>query len=697
VASPWGKAMRSDWLGKVRRALKKPPGFLVRRALHELMTEADCFLAAPRARRFDENALLRTAGAPNLASLWQQLAERPYLAHTAPVEPALFERACPGEQQRLLAAAEEAALRRVNLLGSGLIDLGSPTHWSRDYKSGCSWPPGFAPRMKYVRPEQGGDVKMPWEMSRLQWLLPAGQAYLLTGEERYAAAARDVLEDWIAANPYAGSVNWACTMEVALRILSWTWLFHVFHRSAAWSEPGFQGRFLRALFLHGDYTERYLERSDVNGNHFTADAAGLVFAGLFFGSAATPQRWQRLGWDLLCAELPRQVLSDGVDFEASVAYHRLVQELFLLPALYREKQGLPVPAAYRERLIAMARFTAAYSRVDGTVPLVGDADDARALPLGTQSINDHRYLPHITGAAWNVEELRRGFSGPRGEVFWLLGPEAAERLGATNAPGATSVAFPQGGFYVLRNEQDHIFVDCGPVGLAGRGGHGHNDCLSFEAALQNVHLVTDCGSYVYTASFEERNHFRSTAYHNTPQIDGEEINRFIHPNNLWNLHNDAQPEVRLWQMGPEQGRFRGAHSGYRRLPSPITPVRTLILDHGRHALIVHDAFEGEGEHELAVPLHLAPGVSVVGVEEGKLQLRAVQRVFILLWGPCQDWTLEIGSGRSSPSYGVAVPIIRLCWHRRHFAKSTLLVCLAGEDNLPPDPLPWARGLVDQTS
>ncbi len=140
----------------------------------------------------------------------------------------------------------------------------------------------------------------------------------MSGDERYALAVEEVLEDWMASNPYAHSVNWACTMEVAMRILSWTWFFHVFCGSAAWADEPFRARFLRTLFLHGEFTERYLEQSDINGNHFTADAAALVFAGLFFGQGAAPRRWSEAGWRHLCRELPRQVLADGVDFEASV-------------------------------------------------------------------------------------------------------------------------------------------------------------------------------------------------------------------------------------------------------------------------------------------------------------------------------------------------------------------------------------------
>ena len=386
------------------------------------------------------------------------------------------------------------------------------------------------------------------------------------------------------------------------------------------------------------------------------------------------------GWSLLCDEILRQVYPDGVDFEASVAYHRLVLELFFLPALYRRACGLDVPEAYRQKLVAMARFAAVYSRPEGSVPLWGDADDARALPLGGQPLNDHRYLAGLVGAAFDVPDLRQSFAGSRTEVFWLLGPAAAESLPDARVPPKppSSQAFPSGGFYVMRNEVDHVFVDCGPVGLAGRGGHGHNDCLSFEAVLDGVHLVSDCGAYVYSASFEARNRFRSTAFHNTPRVDGQEINR-LDPELLWTLEYDAKPRVRRFEVGPDADTFCGSHSGYERLSEPVTPVRTLVLDHRRHRLRVQDAFEGTGRHRIEIPLHLAPGVIVSEQAPGRLFLRAGARRFSIEWGPSDAWTITVGEGRVSPSYGVAVSTARLVWVREGTLETALTLCLTPED------------------
>ena len=212
-----------------------------------------------------------------------------------------------------------------------------------------------------------------------------------------------------------------------MRTFSWCWLAGAFGESAAWQDAAFRLRFLRSLYLHGVFIDRHIERSDVNGNHYTADAAALALAGAVFDEGSTASGWRDRGWSILLEELPRQVHPDGVDFEASTGYHRLVAELFLLTALHRESLGLDVPDAYRERLRLMARFTAAYTRL-GRAPAWGDADDARVLPLGGGPADDHRHLAASIAAAWGDASPRAGVSGGRAEVAWLLGVEAAQSL-----------------------------------------------------------------------------------------------------------------------------------------------------------------------------------------------------------------------------------------------------------------------------
>jgi uncharacterized heparinase superfamily protein len=655
----------SGLLSKVRRGLRKPPSYILHRLLLEARAEAERYRGPRRARHLDLAALLASNKAVTLNELWTRLRTQPYISPIEQITANDYEKICPGDTERILRRAEDALAHRVDLLGSGPIDLGTRIDWHKDYKVNFSWPATYHRNIDYMNAGRPSDVKFPWEVSRMQWLIPAGQAYLLTGDERYAVAVRNILEDWIRANPYSYGVNWVCTMDVALRIISWTWFFRVFADSKSWSDPDFRETFLRALMLHGLFTEKHLEKSDINGNHYISDAAGLVFAGLFFRQGADAKRWLDLGWQILCSELPCQVFEDGVDFEGSIPYHRLVSELFLLPAIYRESAGLATPDDYREHVTKMAHFTATYSRPHGSAPLWGDADDGRVLPLGDQHVNDHRYIVGITGCALSAE-LKGYFSGPTTEVFWLLGREAALSLLGRGVPSRQpgSEAFPQGGFYIMRSERDHIFIDCGPVGMAGRGGHGHNDLLSFEAVLDGVHLVTDCGAFIYSADFEARNRFRATASHNTPMVNGEEINRFVAPDHLWSLRNDAQPMVRLWETSPEQDLFCGSHSGYQRLGSPVTPVRTIKLNKLRHTLEVADEFEGFPEGQIEIPLHLAPGVEVLSwMPAGQVVLRAQQREFELTWENPEGWQMSVEDAMVSPSYGVAINSKRLVWRQ----------------------------------
>ena len=118
---------------------------------------------------------------------------------------------------------------------------GRPTG-TRTSCSGTTWPPAWWRDLDYAQLDQPSDVKVPWEISRLQWLLPAGQAYLLDGDERHAQVVRETLEEWIEANPYGASVNWASPMEAAIRIFTFTWLFHALGGSDVVARPAFRLR-----------------------------------------------------------------------------------------------------------------------------------------------------------------------------------------------------------------------------------------------------------------------------------------------------------------------------------------------------------------------------------------------------------------------------------------------------------------------
>src|SRR5262249_6343837 len=131
-------------------------------------------------------------------------------------------------------AAERILQHEFNLLGSGPYsprdpdrapdaDGYVPIDWYLDPVAGLRFPRGIALtdwNLLAMRPGSA-DVKFPWELARCQHFAVLGQAFALTGDDRYAVEIERQMSDFAEANPIGTAVNWACTMDVALRAANW--------------------------------------------------------------------------------------------------------------------------------------------------------------------------------------------------------------------------------------------------------------------------------------------------------------------------------------------------------------------------------------------------------------------------------------------------------------------------------------------
>ena len=563
----------------------------------------------------------------------------------------------PDSRQEIILRAQKAMRREVSLLGSKNVKLEHPINWALDFKSGIAWPMKPSPLIDIMDLNQNSDIKVPWELSRLQWLLPTGQAYIIEKKEEYALQARVIIEDWINGNPICLGPNWHCPMDVALRAISICWLFNAFYESNSWNDQIFYDKLIVQLYLHAIFILKNLEWSDVNGNHLVTNLTGLIIISILLGNRGEAATWGENAWQILVDELPKQVPNDGVCREASIPYHRLVSELFLLPALARDAAGLSVDPTIWTRLKEMGNFVTTYTLPCGHVPVWGDADDGRALPLGTQALNDHRYL------AETLLFCKKRLAKPLyDETLWWLGPGHNIKY---NTRAASSSIFTNAGVFIFRNSEDYIFIDAGPVGMAGRGGHGHNDCLSFETTLRGVRLVIDTGSYVYTPDWKSRNQFRSTKAHNTPLVDHCEINRFPRPDWLWYAEDNAKPTILDYAISEGSDWLIASHSGYNRLLSPVTPFRLFILDKKTHSLLISDKFCSSGEHETRIPFHLDANLKVKKLKIGVWELTSkTGPKFFFVYRESGNWEAKIEDGWASPSYGLKHKIKILVFKQR---------------------------------
>jgi uncharacterized heparinase superfamily protein len=590
----------------------------------------------------------------------------------------LLQEFSPEAPMLIVAEANRVCGHIFDLLGSGPTSLGNEIDWHVDFKTGHVWnPKTFYRRIHPASCPGGYDIKVPWELSRCQHFIWLGQAYWITEDEKYAREFVAQVEDWIESNPWPWGVNWACTMDVAIRAVNWLWGYCFFKES-----PSLGGDFLLAFFksmlLHGRHIFRNLENwGDFTSNHYLADLVGLIYLGILCPEFKEAQRWREFGLQELEKEMFKQVYPDGVDFEASTSYHRLVTEMFLSPVILAQLNGHEFSQPFIERLERMLEFVMYVTKPDGTVPLIGDNDNGRLHRLKVWDLQereweDFRYLLAIGAVLFERDDFAQAAGDQWEEAIWLFGKKALalERaLDVRNLPllWLESRAFPDAGLYFMRHEDTHVTVSAGPNGQNGNGGHAHNDKLSFELYVHGRTWIVDPGTRVYTSDYEARNHFRSTAYHNTVVVDGLEQNCF-NQDNPFTLETNAAPQVSQWDTSASGAILKATYNGYARLSDPVEHTRKVCLEGHPLRLLVWDTLSATGKHHYMMSFHLSPEIRAKRLGELSVQLVSPERdslvlSFSLERGEAQNVTWMESTSWVAPGYGmrVSAPVVSLQW------------------------------------
>lgn len=308
----------------------------------------------------------------------------------------------------------------------GCVDVDyQPLDWQLDFKSGYRWSEAtWARRLKFGH-LLGVDVKVPWELSRMQHhpQLALRAACIGTKDAQARRLAREIRNQWldfIATNPPGFGVNWVCPMDIAIRAANWCLAWDIMQAAGFALDPEDEVLLGHSLYDHGQYIVRHLEWSSERGNHYLADICGLIFIAAYLPESVKINRWLAFAIGQLQQETLRQFLPDGGNFEGSTAYHRLSTEMVLyataltlglpqdrlerLEALEptghdylsgsagmeekwtRHNTGIdaalqsidtPFPLEYIERLQLAVSFFAAILKPNGTFPQVGDNDSGR--------------------------------------------------------------------------------------------------------------------------------------------------------------------------------------------------------------------------------------------------------------------------------------------------------------------------------
>lgn len=510
----------------------------------------------------------------------------------------------PNAEKAIVEHAERIAEGRFDLLAFRNLSFGTPIDWHLEPIAGKRAPLVHWSRLNYLNAEFFGDKKIVWELNRHQYFVTLGQAYLLTGDERYADVFVAHINSWMDQNPPKLGVNWASSLEVAFRSISWLWALYFFKNSPALTAETFL-RICKFLYLNGRHLETYLSTYFSPNTHLTGEALGLFYLGTLLPEFKESSRWRNKGLGILLEQLPRHVQPDGVYFEQSSYYHRYTTDFYLHLRLLLSANQQAIPPELDQKLTLLLDHLMYITRPDGTTPLLGDDDGGRLMTLSHPAPNDFRATLATGAAIFERSDYKFVSGGVAEDTLWLLGPAGAARLDLLPAvePETQSVAFHNGGYYVLRDgwsaNANYLLFDCGPHGTMNCG-HAHADALSFELAVNGSTLLVDPGTYTYTGSQEMRNWFRSSNAHNTVTVN--DLSSSV-PGGPFSWLTTAHSECLWWITHERFDYVVGSHDGYNWFSEPATHTRSILFIKNNY-WVLRDEVESLGFQRLKATFHL---------------------------------------------------------------------------------------------
>lgn len=606
----------------------------------------------------------------------------------------------PDVRGQVPAAARDAVVTAANrllrgeyaVLGTSRRDILDPD-WFHDPVTGRRAPQDvLAFRVDHRDEGVTGNIKSVWELSRHHHLTVLAAAWWLTGDERYADTVARQLRSWWAANPFLSGVHWTSGIEIGVRLISWAWVRRLLD---GW--PGAAGLFednadaLQQLRWHQEFLAAFRSTGSSANNHLVAEAAGQLVAACAFPWFRESDEWRTRATVELENSLAANTFSSGLNREQASDYHRFVTELGLVSLAEAGRAGHPLSPSTRSLLVSSLDAAAAMLDASGRPPRQGDGDEGRALVVDGPDVDPWASLLAAGGAVvgplgWWPPTV----AGVQSTVLRAVAAGTSTAAGAESTPlperaASAPLAFRDAGLYVLRTpagQGPEIWCRCdgGPHGFLSIAAHAHADALSVEVRCDGVELLVDPGTFCYHGDPVWRQYFRSTAAHNTIEVDG--VSQSVEGGPfLWSSQTDAVVD-HFEPDGPVQA-WTAHHAGYARLDPRLRHERTVTLDPVERALRVTDTLTGSASarHTLRLAWHLGPEVRA-RLTDGGAQL---------------SWTGESGPGRAllrlpqsltwSSHRGEVDPV--LGWYSPRFGEKVRTTTLVGSGS-------WTGALTLQT-
>lgn len=427
-------------------------------------------------------------------------------------------------------------------------------NWQKDIISGYEWNskkwyyPIEIPKL------EGVDIKIPWELGRLQHLPRLAICYLKCENER--TVLQDEFEsqlmDFCASNPVRWGVQSMCSMDIGIRLANIVLAYSIMKGAGCVFNDFFENMLANMIYDYGKHIYFNLEKSDkFNNNHYLGDLLGLVVAAVSLANIKEKEEWLNFSQKELIKEFENQFNTEGTNREGSSAYHLLSTELIVFSfILLINNQILNMDQIDFERIIGGRDFINALTTPNNKFTLIGDNDSGRVFHFFKDRLTEVKDILNVFiensppqtvyGSIIDVlilnikmlnittkQKIQKYKIGEKKENFFgfLYQENKYYKVENMDIENVYVTIFEQFGVFVWKSNELYLCVNMSDIGQNGQGGHSHNDKMSFELYINGKPIFIDPGTYVYTASIEKRNLYRSVYAHNVINT-GVEQNEF---------------------------------------------------------------------------------------------------------------------------------------------------------------------------
>lgn len=481
--------------------------------------------------------------------------------------------------------------------------------WQKDYNSDYRWEFNWFKNISYGN-NSGHDIKVPWEIGRMQHLPILALEFNLSQSNAVLIEIRNQMFDFMASNPPNFGVQWICSMDIGIRLVNILFALLTLKGDNLFTidEIELIDSFLYDHFSHIKENIEYSE--GLRGNHYFSNLCSILIYLVYTKESDVRTSLIERYKSLLEKELDYQFNKDGSNFEGSSRYHLFTFQMLITVDIILMENGFE--KLNQQKLQNISSFSSLLLEY-GFVPQIGDNDSGFYWKLNNSEKFTYQSLIKIISNKYNYKKQDNFMN------FGLLRRKT--------------------------NDYDLIFK-CGKLGQKGKGGHDHNDNLSYNLYCGMEPFVVDIGTYCYTSNFELRNKYRSTASHNVIWINDCEQNSFSSINNddmFWLETNHQNSRI-----DSDKEKFISGTIDYCGKPY------TREIELNSNIITVSDKYNSNIDKEINI--YLFPNIKVEAVEKNVYKLFNEQNI---LFFETNAQKIKLENYEFSPAYGVKLGAVKI--------------------------------------